>query len=81
MSFELDEENQLFRETTRKWIDKEFPKDWCREIETHEHQFPTEFWDKLVAYGAHGIGIPEEYGGLGGSITTVSYTHLRAHET
>ena len=72
MSFELDEENQLFRETTRKWIDKEFPKDWCREIETHEHQFPTEFWDKLVAYGAHGIGIPEEYGGLGGSITTQS---------
>jgi alkylation response protein AidB-like acyl-CoA dehydrogenase len=72
MSFELDEENQLFRETTRKWIDKEFPKDWCREIETHEHQFPSEFWDKLVAYGAHGIGIPEEYGGLGGSITTQS---------
>lgn len=72
MSFELDEENQLFRETTRKWIDREFPKDWCREIETHEHQFPTEFWDKLVAYGAHGIGIPEEYGGLGGSITTQS---------
>ena len=72
MSFELDEENQLFRETTRKWIDKEFPKDWCREIETHEHQFPTEFWDKLVAYGAHGIGIPEEYGGLGGSIITQS---------
>ena len=72
MSFELDEENQLFRETTRKWIDREFPKDWCREIETHEHQFPTEFWDKLVAYGAHGIGIPEEYGGLGGRITTQS---------
>lgn len=68
MNLELSEEDQLFRDMTRKWVDKEFPKDWCRELERKEHEFPDEFWQKLVGYGAHGIGIPEEYGGQGGSI-------------
>ena len=72
MRTEISQENELFRETTKKWIDKEFPKAWCRELESKEHEFPQAFWDKLVDYGAHGIGIPEKYGGLGGSITTQS---------
>lgn len=66
MNLELSEEDQLFRDMTRKWVDKEFPKDWCRDLERKEHEFPEEFWRKLVGYGAHGIGIPEEYGGQGG---------------
>lgn len=66
----LSEEDQIFVDVTRKWVDKEFPKDWCRALERKEHEFPQEFWDKLVAYGAHAIGIPEEYGGMGGSIVT-----------
>lgn len=70
MSLDLSEEDQLFRDMTRKWVNKEFPKDWCRDLERREHEFPDEFWDKLVAYGAHGIGIAEEYGGQGGSIIT-----------
>ncbi|MCH8861659.1 MAG: acyl-CoA/acyl-ACP dehydrogenase [Proteobacteria bacterium] len=70
MNLELSEEDQMFRDMTRKWVDKEFPKDWCRDLERREHEFPDEFWDKLVAYGAHGIGIAEEYGGQGGSIVT-----------
>ena len=70
MSPELSEEDQLFRDMTRRWVDKEFPKDWCRDLERKENEFPQEFWDKLVEYGAHGIGIAEEYGGQGGSIVT-----------
>ncbi len=70
MQIGLGEEDQLFRDVIRKWVDKECPKDWCRELERQEHQFPYELWDKLVAFGAHGIGIPEEYGGQGGSIIT-----------
>jgi acyl-CoA dehydrogenase len=68
MNVFINEEDQLFLEMTRKWINKEIPKDWCRTLESMEHQFPHEFWDKLVEFGAHGIGIPEEYGGQGGSI-------------
>ncbi len=70
MSLDLSEEDRLFRDMTRKWVDKEFPKDWCRNLERKEYEFPHEFWDKLVEYGATGIGILEEYGGQGGSIIT-----------
>jgi acyl-CoA dehydrogenase len=68
MNVFMTEEDQLFCDMTRRWVEKEIPKDWCRKLETMEHQFPHEFWDKLVEYGAHGIGIPEEYGGQGGTI-------------
>lgn len=67
---ELSEEDQLFSEMVKKWVDKECPKDWCRRLESDEHQFPHELWGKLSNFGAHGIGIPEEYGGQGGSIIT-----------
>ena len=68
MNFELDEEYQLFRDSVRKWVVKECPKEWCRELERREHEYPQELWDKLTEEGFHGIGIPEEYGGLGGDI-------------
>jgi alkylation response protein AidB-like acyl-CoA dehydrogenase len=68
MDFELGEEYQLFRDTVRKWVDKECPKDWCRALERREHEYPQELWDRLTEGGYHGIGIPEQYGGLGGDI-------------
>jgi len=68
MDFELTDEQQLFRDTVRKWVDKECPKDWCRMLERREHVYPQELWDKLTAAGFHGVGIDEEYGGLGGDI-------------
>jgi len=69
MEFELGEELELFRDSIHKWVDQECPKEWCRELERKEHQYPQELWDKLAEQGFHGIGIPEEYGGLGGDIT------------
>jgi len=68
MDFELTEEQQLFRDTVRKWVDKECPKDWCRMLERREHVYPQELWDKLTEAGFHGVGIAEEYDGLGGDI-------------
>jgi acyl-CoA dehydrogenase len=68
MNFELSEEYQLFRDSVRKWVINECPKDWCRELERKEHEYPQELWDKLTEGGFHGIGIPEEYDGLGGDI-------------
>jgi len=69
MDFELSEELQLFRDSIHRWVEQECPKDWCRELERKEHQYPQELWDKLAEQGFHGIGIPEEYDGLGGDIT------------
>lgn len=70
MDFELDEETQMFRDSVRRWVDDECPKAWCRELERREHQFPQVLWDKLTEGGFHGIGISEDYGGLGGDLVT-----------
>jgi acyl-CoA dehydrogenase len=76
VNFELGEEVELFRDTVIRWVDQECPKDWCRELERKEHVYPQELWDKLAEAGFHGIGIPEEYGGLGGDII-VQATFMR----
>jgi alkylation response protein AidB-like acyl-CoA dehydrogenase len=68
MDLELDPETEIFRDSVRKWVDRECPKDWCRALERREHRYPQELWDKLTQGGYHGIGIAEEYGGLGGGI-------------
>jgi acyl-CoA dehydrogenase len=64
----LDEELVLFRKETHDWVERECPKDWARELEQHEHDWPFELFDKFTAAGFHGIGIPEEYGGQGGNV-------------
>ena len=68
MDFDLGEEYQLFRDTVRRWVDDQCPKAWCRALERQEHEYPQELWDRLQAAGYHGVGIAEEYGGLGGDI-------------
>jgi alkylation response protein AidB-like acyl-CoA dehydrogenase len=70
MNFDLDEDASMFRDSVRRWVEQECPKDWCRALERREHQYPSELWDKLTAAGFPGLGIAEEYGGLGGSILT-----------
>jgi acyl-CoA dehydrogenase len=72
MDLELDPETDMFRDSVRKWVDRECPKDWCRALERREHHYPQELWDKLTQGGYHGLGIAEEYGGLGGDIVVQS---------
>jgi acyl-CoA dehydrogenase len=72
MDFELSEEMRLFRRQVRKWVDKEAPKDYARELERHEHVYPLDLWDKFTAAGYHGLSVPEQYGGEGGDIITQS---------
>jgi alkylation response protein AidB-like acyl-CoA dehydrogenase len=68
MDFALTEEQQTFREMVRRWVDAEAPKDWARELERREEEYPFALWDKLTEAGFHGIGVDEEYGGQGGDI-------------
>jgi alkylation response protein AidB-like acyl-CoA dehydrogenase len=70
MDFELSEEMRLFRRQVRKWVDKETPKDYARELERHEHDYPVDLWDKFTKAGYHGLSVPEEYGGEGGDVIT-----------
>jgi acyl-CoA dehydrogenase len=68
MDFELSEEHQAFRDMVRKWVDKEAPKSWARELEKDEHNYPFALWDKFTEAGFHGVGIAEQFGGQGGDV-------------
>lgn len=68
MDFNLTEEQTAFRDTVHRWVDAELPKDLMRKLEADEENYPYEIWDKLKEQGFFGIGIPEEYGGLGGDV-------------
>ena len=68
MDFDLTDEQKLFSDTVRDWVDREVPKAWAREVETKEGEYPFELWNKLTAAGFHGISIPDEYGGQGGDV-------------
>lgn len=70
MDFQLTEEQQDLAKLVHDWVEREAPKDWARELEKAEHEYPFALWDKLADAGFHGIGIPEEYGGQGGDILT-----------
>lgn len=68
MDFELSEEQRAFRDVIRRWVNTECPKDWMRELEKDEENYPLALWDKIAEQGFFGIGIPEEWGGLGGDV-------------
>lgn len=68
MDFEFSEENVAFRDMVEKWVRTEIPKEWSRQMERQEHDYPFELWEKFTEAGFHGIGISEEYGGQGGDV-------------
>ena len=70
MDFSLTEDQEMFRDTMRGWVDKEIPKSYANELEQREHEWPEELWDKFTKMDLHAIGIDEEYGGQGGDIIT-----------
>src|SRR5271170_2414031 len=70
MDFELSEEHLAFQDMVHKWVDKEAPKSWARELEQDEHNYPFALWEKFTDAGFHGVGIAEEYGGQGGDVVT-----------
>src|SRR5262245_20356098 len=68
MEFALSEEHRAFRDMVQRFVAAEMPKDWARELERKEDEYPFELWDKFTEGGFHALGIPEEYGGAGGDI-------------
>ena len=67
MDFSLTEEQNMLRDTIRKFVETEIPREVAIEIDEQD-TYPHELLDKLSALGFMGINVPEEYGGLGGTI-------------
>ena len=63
LNFDLGENAEMIRESTREFADDEIaPR--AAEID-RDNQFPRDLWPKMGALGLHGITVEEEYGGLG----------------
>jgi len=63
---ESDDIRQL-RETLRRFVDKEMPRDLVAQWDK-SNTFPRKVFNKLAGLGVLGLTVPEEYGGLGRNI-------------
>jgi len=66
MDFGFTEEEEVFRESYRKFLKKENPTTLVREIEEKGLDYSREIYRKMADLGWLQIMIPEEYGGIGG---------------
>jgi alkylation response protein AidB-like acyl-CoA dehydrogenase len=69
MDFQLNDEQRLFRDTLRDFVDKEIvpvARDW-----EQSGRYPTEIVEGMKQLGLFGLAVPEEYGGL--AADTVSF--------
>jgi len=67
MDFTFTEEQEMLRDTVRRFVEKEITREVIDKIEA-EDTFPHELLQKLSDLGFMGINIPEEYGGQGGNV-------------
>jgi acyl-CoA dehydrogenase len=65
MDFSFSEEQDMLRETIRKFCRNELTKEKVRWMDENCDFVPDEIWNGLVELGVHGLCIPEQYGGLG----------------
>jgi acyl-CoA dehydrogenase len=71
MDVVFTEEQELFRDTVRRFCEREISREYVRECD-RDHRPPTELYRKLGEQGWLGINIPEEYGGSGGGAMEVA---------
>ncbi|GIH02389.1 isovaleryl-CoA dehydrogenase [Rhizocola hellebori] len=68
MDFELNDEQRLFRETLRTFVDREI-RPVAQEWE-ESGRYPTEIVATMRSMGLFGLTVPEEYGGLGADMVS-----------
>jgi alkylation response protein AidB-like acyl-CoA dehydrogenase len=69
VDFTLSDEQRLYRDTLRDFVDREIvpvARDW-----EHEGRYPTEIVESMKGMGLFGLAVPEAYGGL--EADTVSF--------
>lgn len=68
MDFELTEEQRLFRDTLRDFVDREI-RPVVQEWEAAD-RYPAEIVETMKGLGLFGLTVPEEYGGLGADMVS-----------
>ena len=65
----LSEDRKIFRDTVRKFAESQimpFVKHWEK-----QRKYPQEYYKKISDMGFMGLMVPEQYGGMGGSLVDV----------
>jgi len=69
MDFGFNDEQDMLRDATRRFLDSEMPLQRVREyLEAEGPGFDTGVWRKAAELGWFGLLVPEEHGGAGQSI-------------
>ena len=67
MDLELNETQQMLKNSAREFLAQECPHTLVRAMEEDEKGYPQELWQQIVDLGWTSLAFPEEYGGAGGS--------------
>ena len=65
MDFQFTQEQNIIRQTYRKFCEKELTKEYVRWLDENCDHVPDDMMLKLAELGTFGVTIPEEYGGQG----------------
>ena len=72
MNFSLNEEQEMLRKSAREFLERECPKKLVREMEQDEKGYSPELWERTAQLGWMGLVFPEEYGGMGNDIFSLT---------
>ena len=61
MDFNLSEEQEMLKETAKRFIAEQCPKEFVREMEEDENGYTKELWQKIAELGWLGLMLPEKY--------------------
>jgi alkylation response protein AidB-like acyl-CoA dehydrogenase len=80
MALILNEDEQQFRQSVRRFVAERSPLPRLRELMSSGQPFDTDVWKQLSALGLTGLIIPAEQGGAeaGYSVLSVAFTELGA---
>ena len=67
MDYNLTEEQEMLRTSSRDFLTNECPKSLVREMQQDEKGYSPQLWSKMAELGWMALPIGEEYGGMGGS--------------
>ena len=68
MDFSLSSDQELIRDSARKFVENECSKETVREMFRSEKGYDPVMWQKMADLGWMGLALPEEFGGVGGGM-------------
>ena len=72
MNFGFSEEQEMLRDSARKFLEAECPPSFVRRMMDDETGHSAELWKRLASMGWLGVLIPQRLGGMGGTLLDAS---------